>query len=51
MPPRVFATLLLTVIGAAGLTIAAVTAAGLPLAALGLVALLAAGALRFWGRR
>jgi len=46
MPWRVYLTLMLTVIGAAGLTIAAVTQAGLPLAALSLVALLAAAALR-----
>jgi EamA domain-containing membrane protein RarD len=40
MPPHVFATLILSVIAAAGVTIAVWTVAGLPLVALGLAALL-----------
>lgn len=48
MPPRTYAMLLCVVIGAAALTVAAVSAAGLPLAGFGLVALLAAVALRLW---
>ena len=43
MPPRVFAVLILSVIAAAGATIALWSLAGLPLAALGWAAL--AGAL------
>ena len=48
MPWRVYLTLMLTVIGAAGLTVAAVSQADLPIAVVGVVALLAAAALRLW---
>lgn len=42
MPPHIFALLILTVIAAAGATIALWSLAGLPLAALSLLALCAA---------
>ena len=48
MPSRTYAMLLCAVIGAAALTVAAVSAAGLPLAGFGLVALLAAVVVRLW---
>lgn len=48
MPPKTYAMLLCAVIGAAALTVAAVSAAGLPMAAFGLVALLAAVVVRLW---
>ncbi len=51
MPPRTFAILILSVIAAAGITIAMWTIAGLPLAALG-VAALCGGLIMGWrGRR
>ena len=50
MPPSSFAILLLVVIAAAGLTVWAVASAGAPFGAVGLVALLAATALRLWRR-
>lgn len=46
MPLPMFLTLILTVIAAAGLTVALATEAGLPLAAVSLAALLAAALMR-----
>jgi hypothetical protein len=51
MPPRVFAILILSVIAAAGLTIALWTVAGLPLAALGFAALIGGLVTGWRGRR
>lgn len=48
MPAKALVSLVLIAIFAAGLTILAAARFGLPIALLGLVAVLAAGALRFW---
>lgn len=48
MPLTTYLSLLLIVITAAGMTILAATQLGLPFALLGVVALLAAAALRLW---
>ncbi|MDT8854149.1 hypothetical protein RNZ50_03685 [Paracoccaceae bacterium Fryx2] len=48
MPARVFVSMLLIVIAAAGLTILAAVNLGVPMAAFGLVAVLAALGLRLW---
>lgn len=51
MPPRIFASLLIGVFAAAGVTIALATSSGVPLAVLGLAALVAGVVLRLWKRR
>ncbi len=50
MPPRLFASLILTVLAAAAVSVVVVAQTGIPLAPFAGLALLVALGLRFWGR-